>query len=91
MTTILSTRNLLQVEGTFSNIKIKAEILTEGSDIKRIASGQFYKGELQIGSFQAEESGYVVINIHQNGLANTAEVCAALPLFIADVQSKLSE
>ncbi|OJV17913.1 MAG: hypothetical protein BGO30_08195 [Bacteroidetes bacterium 41-46] len=91
MTTIISTRNLLQVEGTFSNIKIKAEIHTEGSDIKRIASGQFYKGELQVGSFQAEESGYVVINIHQNGLANTAEVCTALPLFIADVQSKLSE
>lgn len=91
MTTILSTRNLLQVEGTFSEIKVKAEVHAEGSSIKRIVSGQFFKGELQIGSFQAEESGYVVINIHQNGLANTAEVCTALPLFIADVQSKLSE
>lgn len=91
MTTILSTRNLLQVEGAFSEIKVKAEIHVEGSAIKRIASGQFFKGELQVGSFQAEESGYVVINIHQNGLANTADVCAALPLFIADVQSKLTE
>ena len=91
MTTILSTRELHQVEGTFSNIKLKAEVHAEGSNIKKISSGQFYKGELQIGSFQAEESGYVVINIHQNGLANTAEVCTALPLFIADVQTKLSE
>ena len=91
MTTILSTRELHQVEGTFSNIKVKAEVHAEGSNIKKISSGQFYKGELHIGSFQAEESGYVVINIHQNGLTNIAEVCTALPLFLADIQSKINE
>lgn len=91
MTTILSTRNLLQVEGVFSEIKIIAEVHTQQSNIKQIPIGQFFKGDLQIGSFRVEESSNVIINIYQNGLTNIVEVCTALPLFLADIQSKINE
>lgn len=91
MTTILSTRELLQIEGTFSEIKVKAEVQTEAGVIKKIGNGSFFKGELQIGNFVCEENNYLNISIHNGGLENQAAVCAALPLFIADVQTKIAE
>ena len=90
MTTITSSRDLLQIEGTFGEIKVKAEVQAEVGVIKRISNGSLHKGELQIGNFTFEEYGQMNINIHNAGLDNQAAVCAAIPLFIADVQSKLA-
>lgn len=89
-TTFTSTRQLHQAEGTFSTVRVKAEVQAEGVTIKKIANGQFFKGETQIGSFQIEENSYLNLSIHNNGFENTADVCSALPLFISDVQTKLN-
>lgn len=90
MTTTLALRSLLSEEGTYSGITVRAEFQAESGVIKRIVSGTLHKEELQIGNFSLEENGNMPITIHQDGLGNFAAVCAAVPLFIADVQTKIN-
>lgn len=95
MTTILSSRNLLQVAGEWPTIKLTAEFHVEGVSIKRISSGSILSKSdgpgTHIGSFSAEESGSININLYTGGMENLEAVCTALPSLILDVKSQLEQ
>lgn len=95
MTTIVSSRNLLQVAGEWPTIKLTAEFHVEGGTIKRISSGNILSKsegrDIHIGSFSAEESGSININLYTGGMDNLEAVCTALPALILDVKSQLEQ
>lgn len=93
MTTIISSRNLLQVTGEWPVVKFTAEFHVEGADIKRISNGAIVAIATghNIGSFNVEEGGQANINIYQGGSEYLEGVCAALPAFIADVKTQIAE